>query len=101
MGSDLTVDTLADSDVMIVVGASLNESDYCALGKILENGKKIIQIDDRSDAFGWFARITVGLDADAKVAIATLLDWLRKSGEPAASRMRRQPRTSNNGNRRR
>jgi thiamine pyrophosphate-dependent acetolactate synthase large subunit-like protein len=47
LGSDLTVDTLADSDVMIVVGASLNEW-TTHFGKILENGKKIIQIDDRS-----------------------------------------------------
>ena len=82
LGSDLTVDTLADSDVMIVVGASLNEW-TTHFGKILENGKKIIQIDDRSDAFGWFARITVGLDADAKVAVAALLDWLREGGEPS------------------
>jgi acetolactate synthase-1/2/3 large subunit len=82
LGSDLTVDTLADSDVMIVVGASLNEW-TTHFGKILENGKKIIQIDDRSDAFGWFARITVGLDADAKVAITALLDWLREGGEPS------------------
>jgi acetolactate synthase I/II/III large subunit len=82
LGSDLTVDTLADSDVMIVVGASLNEW-TTHFGKILENGKKIIQIDDRSDAFGWFARITVGLDADAKVAVTALLDWLREGGEPS------------------
>ena len=82
LGSDLTVDTLADSDVMIVVGASLNEW-TTHFGKILENGKKIIQIDDRSDAFGWFARITVGLDADAKVAVAALIDRLREGGEPS------------------
>jgi acetolactate synthase-1/2/3 large subunit len=82
LGSDLTVDTLADSDVMIVVGASLNEW-TTHFGKILENGKKIIQIDDRSDAFGWFARITVGLDADAKVAVAALLDRLREGGKPS------------------
>ncbi len=49
---------------MIVVGTSLNER-TTHFGKILENGKKIIQIDDREDAFGWFARITVGLEADA------------------------------------
>lgn len=81
LGSDLTVDTLAESDVMIVVGASLNEW-TTHFGKILENGKEIIQIDDRSDAFGWFARITVGLEADAKVAVAALLDRLREGGKP-------------------
>jgi thiamine pyrophosphate-dependent acetolactate synthase large subunit-like protein len=73
LGSDLAVDTLAESDAMIVVGASLNEW-TTHFGKILENGKQIIQIDDREDAFGWFARITVGLEADSKVAIAALLD---------------------------
>ena len=73
LGSDLAVDTLAESDAMIVVGASLNEW-TTHFGKILENGKQIIQIDDRGDAFGWFARITVGLEADSKVAIAALLD---------------------------
>ena len=81
LGSDLTVDTLAESDVMIVVGASLNEW-TTHFGKILENGKRIIQIDDREDAFGWFARITVGLEADAKVAVAALLDGLQEGGKP-------------------
>jgi acetolactate synthase I/II/III large subunit len=81
LGSDFTVDTLAASDVMIVVGASLNEW-TTHFGKILENGKKIIQIDDREDSFGWFARITVGLEADAKVAVAALLDRLKEGGKP-------------------
>ncbi len=81
LGSELTVDVLAESDVMIVVGASLNEW-TTHFGKILENGKKIIQIDDREDAFGWFARIAVGLEADAKVAVAALLDRLKESGKP-------------------
>ena len=81
LGSDLTVDTLAESDAMIVVGASLNEW-TTHFGKILENGKKIIQIDYRGDAFGWFARITVGLEADAKVAVAALLDRLKEGGKP-------------------
>jgi acetolactate synthase I/II/III large subunit len=81
LGSDLTVDTLAESDCMIVVGASLNEW-TTHFGKILENGKKIIQIDDREDAFGWFARITVGIEADAKVAVAALLDRLQEGGKP-------------------
>jgi thiamine pyrophosphate-dependent acetolactate synthase large subunit-like protein len=52
-------------------------------GKILENGKKIIQIDDREDAFGWFARITVGLEADAKAAAVALLAKLKEGGKPA------------------
>jgi thiamine pyrophosphate-dependent acetolactate synthase large subunit-like protein len=81
LGSDLTVGTLADSDVMIVVGASLNEW-TTHFGKILENGKKIIQIDTRPEAFGWFARVTVGLEADAKVAVAALLDRLQEGGKP-------------------
>jgi hypothetical protein len=84
LGSDLTVDTLAESDAMIVVGASLNEW-TTHFGKILENGKKIIQIDDRQDAFGWFARIAVGLEADAKVAVAALLDRLKEGGKPRPS----------------
>jgi acetolactate synthase I/II/III large subunit len=80
LGSDLAVDTLAESDAMIVVGASLNEW-TTHFGKILENGKKIIQIDDREDAFGWFARITVGLEADAKAAVVALLDKLKEGGK--------------------
>ncbi|PSJ54235.1 hypothetical protein C7I85_27470 [Mesorhizobium soli] len=82
LGSDFTVDTLAESDVMIVVGASLNEW-TTHFGKILENGKKIIQIDDREDAFGWFARVAVGLEADAKIAVAALLERLKEGGKPA------------------
>jgi acetolactate synthase-1/2/3 large subunit len=44
--------------------------------------QEIIQIDDREDAFGWFARITVGLEADAKAAVVALLDKLKEGGKP-------------------
>ena len=82
LGSDLAVDTLADSDVMAVIGASLNEW-TTHFGKILENGKKIIQIDVRADAFGWFAPVQAGLEGDAKVATAALVQALqeRSSGQ--------------------
>lgn len=75
LGSRLTVETLAESDVMVVVGASLNEwtTDF---GAILANGKKIIQIDDRPEAFGWFARVAVGMTADAGTAVAALAERL-------------------------
>jgi acetolactate synthase-1/2/3 large subunit len=81
LGSTLTVDTLAESDIMVVVGASLNEwtTDF---RKILQNGKKIIQIDNRPDAFGWFARVDVGLEGDAKSAVASLLERLKNGGKP-------------------
>jgi acetolactate synthase I/II/III large subunit len=76
LGSTLTVDTLAESDVMVVVGASLNEW-TTAFRKILKNGKKIIQIDTRPDAFGWFAPVDVGMEGDAKAAVASLFDRLK------------------------
>ncbi|MGW6744269.1 thiamine pyrophosphate-binding protein [Streptomyces sp. NPDC055025] len=80
LGSRLTVETLAESDVLVVVGASLNEwtTDF---GKILANGKKIIQIDDRPDAFGWFARVAVGMTADAGTGVAALTDRLARTVE--------------------
>jgi acetolactate synthase-1/2/3 large subunit len=53
-----------------------------SLRQDLENGKKIIQVDDREDAFGWSARIAVGLEADTKVAVAALLDRLKEGGKP-------------------
>ena len=59
LGSELTVETLANSDVLLAIGASLNEW-TTHFGKILENGKKIIQIDRRPEAFGWFARVDLG-----------------------------------------
>ncbi|MYZ36094.1 MULTISPECIES: thiamine pyrophosphate-binding protein [unclassified Streptomyces] len=78
LGSKLTVETLAESDVMVVVGASLNEwtTDF---GKLLANGKKIIQIDDRPDAFGWYARVAVGMTADARTAVSALVDRLAET----------------------
>lgn len=81
LGSDLAVDTLAESDVMLVIGASLNEwtTDF---SKILGNGKKIIQIDVRPEAFGWFARVDVGLEGDARPAVASLIDRLKTNGGP-------------------
>jgi acetolactate synthase-1/2/3 large subunit len=81
LGSKQAVETLAESDVMIVVGASLNEW-TTAFGKIIQNGKKIIQIDLRPDAFGWFARVDVGIEGDAKVAAASLLTRLRTASKP-------------------
>ncbi len=87
LGHKLTVDTLAASDVLVVIGASLNEW-TTAFRKIIENGKKIIQIDIRPEAFGWFARADVGIEGDAKVAAAALLERLRevdkRSREPDA-----------------
>jgi acetolactate synthase-1/2/3 large subunit len=80
LGAKLAVDTLAESDVMIVIGASLNEW-TSAFGKILENGKKIIQIDLRPEAFGWFARVDVGIQGDARAAVASLLTRLRLAGK--------------------
>jgi thiamine pyrophosphate-dependent acetolactate synthase large subunit-like protein len=53
-----------------------------AFGKILQNGKKIIQIDKRPDAFGWFARVDVGLEGDAKLAVANLLERLQNNAKP-------------------
>src|SRR5580704_1099170 len=81
LGSKQAVETLAESDVMIVVGASLNEW-TTAFGKIIQNGKKIIQIDVRPDAFGWFARVDVGMEGDAKAAAASLLTQLKTGGKP-------------------
>jgi thiamine pyrophosphate-dependent acetolactate synthase large subunit-like protein len=81
LGSNLTVDTLAESDVMIVVGASLNEW-TTHFGKILANGKKVIQIDDRPDAFGWFARVEVGVEGNAGLAVSALLERLKAAGKP-------------------
>jgi thiamine pyrophosphate-dependent acetolactate synthase large subunit-like protein len=80
-GSRLTVDTLAESDVMVVIGASLNEW-TTVFGNILQNGKKIIQIDKRPDAFEWFARVDVGLEGDAKLAVASLLERLQNTAKP-------------------
>jgi len=81
LGTAPTLDTLADSDLLIVVGASLNEW-TTHFGKILENGKKVIQIDDRADAFGWFARISVGLEGDAKATLTLLSDRLKTAEKP-------------------
>jgi thiamine pyrophosphate-dependent acetolactate synthase large subunit-like protein len=81
LGSKLAVDTLAESDVMVVVGASLNEwtTDF---RKILENGKKMIQIDVRPDAFGWFVPVDVGIEGDARAAAVSLLTQLKTGGQP-------------------
>ena len=78
LGSDLTLDTLTESDVLLVVGASLNEW-TTHFGTLLDSGKKIIQIDDRPDAFGWFARVAVGMTADAEAAVAALADRLSET----------------------
>jgi acetolactate synthase I/II/III large subunit len=81
LGAKLAVETLAESDVMLVIGASLNEW-TSAFRKILENGKKVIQVDVRPEAFGWFARVDVGVEADARAAAESLLARLKTGGKP-------------------
>jgi acetolactate synthase-1/2/3 large subunit len=81
LGAKLAVDTLAESDVMLVIGASLNEW-TTAFRKILDNGKTIIQIDVRPEAFGWFARVDVGIEGDARAAAESLLAQLKTVGQP-------------------
>lgn len=96
LGSDLAVNTLAESDVMIAIGASLNEW-TTHFGFILANGKKIIQIDERPDAFGWFARIDLGLEGDAKSVVAALTKQLeatvkaRSPDEATAQKLKAAP----------
>jgi acetolactate synthase-1/2/3 large subunit len=80
LGAKLAVDTLAECDVMLVIGASLNEWTTVS-GKILNNGKKIIQIDMRPEAFGWFARVDMGIEGDARAVAASLLAGLKAGGQ--------------------
>ncbi len=81
LGAKLAVDTLAESDVLLVFGASLNEW-TTAFRKILDNGKKIIQVDVRPEAFGWFARVDVGIEGDARAVAEGLLARLKTVGKP-------------------
>ena len=59
LGSDLTVDTLAESDAMIVVGASLNEW-TTHFGKILDGA---MFIDDVSAGDLWLFRLVLHIQS--------------------------------------
>jgi thiamine pyrophosphate-dependent acetolactate synthase large subunit-like protein len=78
LGSELTGDVLAESDVLIAFGASLNQW-TTHFGQLLKNGKKIIQIDARAAAFGATTPVDVAIEGDAKIAATLLLERLRAS----------------------
>lgn len=77
LGNGLAIETFKHCDLLIAIGASLNEW-TTHFGSVLEN-KKIIQIDRRQEAFGWYSQVDLGLEGDAKLTVSTLLEYLQQS----------------------
>jgi acetolactate synthase-1/2/3 large subunit len=76
LGEGLALPCLAASDVLLVVGASLNQ--WTTHHGDLTRGKVILQIDADLEAFGNFARADVVLNGDARETAQALLECVRQ-----------------------
>jgi acetolactate synthase-1/2/3 large subunit len=70
----------AECDVLLVVGASLNQ--WTTHHGDLVKDKTVIQIDSELASFGTFTPSGIMLCGDARETVRALLDWLRGSGLP-------------------
>jgi acetolactate synthase I/II/III large subunit len=78
LGTGLSAEVLENADLIIAIGASLNP--WTTQNRAILRDKKLIQIDRRHTAFGFYTSIDVGLEGDARVTVAALLEGLRSSG---------------------
>jgi acetolactate synthase I/II/III large subunit len=84
LGTGLSAEVLTEADLIIAIGASLNP--WTTQNRAVLRNKKLIQIDRRYTAFGFYTAVDVALEGDAKVTVAALLERLRvaepKPGQP-------------------
>jgi acetolactate synthase I/II/III large subunit len=76
LGEGLALPCLAASDVLLVVGASLNQ--WTTHHGDLTRSKVILQIDADLEAFGNFARADVVLNGDTRETVQALLECVRQ-----------------------
>jgi acetolactate synthase-1/2/3 large subunit len=79
LGTGLSAEVLTKADLIIAIGASLNP--WTTQNRTVLRNKKLIQIDRRYTAFGFYTAVDVALEGDAKVTVAALLERLR-AAEP-------------------
>jgi acetolactate synthase I/II/III large subunit len=84
LGTGLSAEVLTNADLIVAIGASLNP--WTTQNRTVLRDKKLIQIDRRHTAFGFYTAVDVGLEGDAKVTVAALLERLR-----AVEKKPRQP----------
>jgi acetolactate synthase-1/2/3 large subunit len=80
LGEGVALPVLADSDVLLVVGASLNQ--WTTHHGDLMQGKTVVQIDSELGSFGAFTPSGIMLCGDARETVRALLDRLRGSELP-------------------
>jgi len=80
LGEGVALPVLADCDVLLVVGASLNQ--WTTHHGDLVRGKTVVQIDSELASFGAFTPSGIMLCGDARETVKALLDRLRGSELP-------------------
>ncbi len=79
----VAIEELGRVDCVLVVGAAL--SSFTTDNTALLAGKFVIQIDDRSDAFGRFAPVNLPMPGDAAAVVRALCARLAESDVPRRS----------------
>ena len=75
LGTGLANDIVNHADLIIAIGASLNP--WTTQNRAVLHDKKLIQIDRRHNAFGFYTPVDVGLEGDARITVVALLERLR------------------------
>jgi thiamine pyrophosphate-dependent acetolactate synthase large subunit-like protein len=83
LGEGVALPVLADCDMLLVVGASLNQ--WTTHHGDLVHGKSVVQIDSELESFGAFTPSGIMLCGDARETVKALLDRLRGSELPERS----------------
>ena len=81
LGEGVALSSLAACDVLLVVGASLNQ--WTSHHGDLVHGKTVIQIDSDLEAFGKYAHADLMLQGDARATVEALLAGLRQDAGTA------------------
>jgi len=76
LGDGVALPALEASDLLLVIGASLNQ--WTTHQNDLVRGKTILQIDAHAEAFGAFAHVDVMLQGDARETARVLLESLQR-----------------------
>ncbi|EID71894.1 MULTISPECIES: thiamine pyrophosphate-binding protein [Rhodococcus] len=79
----VAIEEIGRVDCMLVVGAAL--SSFTTDNTALLAGKFVIQIDDRSSAFGRFAPVSLPIPGDAAGVVHALCERLAEADAPAPS----------------
>ena len=85
IGGDAVIKSLREADVVLAAGCRFSSWMWDQDGPLVRHGQKLIQIDIDPAVIGHAAPVTLGMVADARTAVAAILDAVRERGARPAN----------------